>query len=92
MLQHGHIMILRKRDIDTYMVEKNHDFSKWGTVNECLENPVNTEELITATLDINRIYEERQNFDPSGHYSRPDVTQLSVNRERQSIIQFKENT
>jgi hypothetical protein len=47
MLQHGHIMILRKRDIDTYMVEKNHDFSKWGTVNECLENPVNTEELMS---------------------------------------------
>nr|ATY40903.1 ribosomal protein S4 [Picobiliphyte sp. MS584-11] len=47
MLQHGHIMILRKRDIDTYMVDKNHDFSKWGTVNECLENPVNTEELMS---------------------------------------------
>jgi len=29
------------------MVEKNHDFSKWGTVNECLENPVNTEELMS---------------------------------------------
>lgn len=23
---------------------------------------------------------------PAGHYSRPDVTKLSVNRERQSII------
>ena len=25
----------------------------------------------------------------AGHYSRPDVTQLTVNRERQSIVKFK---
>ena len=35
------------------------------------------------TIDFNRVFEERQNFDPVGHYSRPDVTQLSVNRQRQ---------
>jgi nitrilase len=35
--------------------------------------------------------EERQNFDPSGHYSRPDVTRLIVNRERQSVIRFEES-
>ncbi len=46
--------------------------------------------LFTATLDINRVFEERQNFDPVGHYSRPDVTQLLVNRERQSVIKIKE--
>ena len=28
----------------------------------------------------------RQNFDVAGHYSRPDVTKLTVNRERQSIL------
>lgn len=42
------------------------------------------------TLDFNRIYEERQNFDPVGHYSRPDVTKLIVNRERQSTVGFKD--
>ncbi|HHP7242148.1 MAG TPA: carbon-nitrogen hydrolase family protein [Cyclobacteriaceae bacterium] len=45
--------------------------------------------LIMANLELDRIYEERQNFDPSGHYSRPDVTQLMVNRERQAVVNIK---
>lgn len=49
---------------------------------------INTEGLIIETLDMNRVYEERQNFDVAGHYSRPDITQLTVNRERQSILNF----
>ncbi len=48
------------------------------------------EGLLIQELDFNRIYEERQNFDPVGHYSRPDVTQLTVNRERQSTVRFTE--
>lgn len=50
---------------------------------------VNTEGLIIETLDINRVFEERQNFDLAGHYSRPDITQLIINRERQSVINIK---
>lgn len=53
-----------------------------------IEPQIGKEEIITATLDFNRILEERQNFDPVGHYSRPDVTQLYVNRERQSTVKF----
>ena len=49
---------------------------------------VGKEELIMGTIEYQKILEERQNFDPAGHYSRPDVTQLSVNRKRQSIIQI----
>jgi len=49
-----------------------------------------TEGNIYSTLDFNRVYEERQNFDTVGHYSRPDVTQLQVNRERQSTINLKD--
>lgn len=46
------------------------------------------EGLIIETIDFNRVLEERQNFDPVGHYSRPDVTKLSVNTERQSTVVF----
>ena len=53
-----------------------------------LEPVINKEGLIYHTLDFDRVYEERQNFDPVGHYSRPDVTKLTVNRERQSTIGF----
>lgn len=57
--------------------------------NWVLEPVVNSEGLFTVTVDINRVFEERQNFDPSGHYSRPDVTRLTVNRERQAIVNIK---
>lgn len=50
---------------------------------------VDQEGLITCTIDLNRVFEERQNFDPVGHYSRPDVTQLLVNRDRQSTLKLE---
>ena len=49
---------------------------------------LNNEELITTELNFQHVLEERQNFDPSGHYSRPDVTKLIVNKERQSLADF----
>lgn len=46
------------------------------------------EGLFTATLDHKEVRRERQNFDPAGHYGRPDVLQLQVNRERQSTVRL----
>ncbi|MEP6787070.1 MAG: carbon-nitrogen hydrolase family protein [Acidobacteriota bacterium] len=46
------------------------------------------EKLLVATLDHKRIREERQNFDATGHYSRPDVLKLKVNRKRQTAAKF----
>lgn len=53
-----------------------------------VEPVINKEGLIIETIDFNRVLEERQNFDPVGHYSRPDVTKLSINTERQSTVVF----
>lgn len=48
------------------------------------------ESLRYAVLDPAFVRRERQNFDPAGHYSRPDVTQVMVNRKRQGLADFKD--
>ncbi len=55
-----------------------------------IEPVLNKEGLIVQTIDFNSVLEERQNFDVSGHYSRPDVTKLIVNRTRQQILDIKD--
>lgn len=48
----------------------------------------NEEKLIIATLDQKRVREERQNFDPTGHYSRPDVFEFNIDRRREIAAKF----
>jgi len=61
-----------------------------GPDGEWIVEPVlHKEELIIQSIDFNRVLEERQNFDPVGHYSRPDVTKLIVNTERQTTVEIK---
>src|SRR5256884_585315 len=46
-----------------------------------LAGPLWDEEgILCAELDPQRLYEERQRFDPAGHYHRPDVFRLKVRR------------
>lgn len=52
-----------------------------------IEPSVGKEQLLIANLDYQQVLRERQNMDPSRHYSRPDVFQLRVNRERQRLVQ-----
>lgn len=46
--------------------------------------------LMIATLDHKEVRRERQNFDAVGHYSRPDVLRLEVDRRRQSSVVITE--
>ena len=55
-----------------------------------LEPVINKEGIFYETLDFSRVLEERQNFDVAGHYSRPDITKLHVNRDRQSTVSFED--
>ena len=44
-----------------------------------LAGPLSDEEgILYAELDPARLHEERQRFDPAGHYHRPDVLKLEV--------------
>lgn len=53
-----------------------------------IEPQCHEEGLYTAVIDHAKVREERQSFDPVGHYSRPDVTKLTVDRRRQSTVDF----
>ena len=54
-----------------------------------IEPVTGREDLLVADIVHQRVREERQNFDPVGHYARPDVTRLTINRQRQSTLAFE---
>ncbi len=55
-----------------------------------LEPDVTTDGLVICEVEIDQVLAERQSFDATGHYSRPDVLQLSVNRTRQRNVTFED--
>lgn len=55
-----------------------------------VEPIIDIETLITAEIDHQCVRAERQNFDPVGHYSRPDVLELTLDQSRQTAIKFSD--
>lgn len=44
--------------------------------------------LLCADIDTSHVGQERQNFDATGHYGRPDVFCVRVDRTRRSAVEF----
>ena len=96
--------LMRKKDISNTLPHSDKILKNAPEVladgGSCLSAPdgswviepiVGKEAMLHATIDLAEVRKERQNFDPSGHYSRPDVMQLQVNRTRQKIVGFKDD-
>jgi len=84
--------------LDQILVDSPPFFANGGSCESApdgswvVEPVVEQEPLIVTTLDHGLVREERRNFDPVGHYSRPDVTQLIVNRVRQSTLRPEDSS
>ena len=58
-----------------------------GPDGEVMSGPVENEETILyAEIDVKKVEEMRMRFDAAGHYGRPDVFSVSVNRQRQDHL------
>jgi len=53
-----------------------------------VEPVVGEERLVVADIDLEAVRAERQNFDPTGHYGRPDVFAVTVDRRRREASRF----
>lgn len=93
--------LMRREDIDTFLphaellIESAGETMANGgscvalpTGEWLLEPVIGKESLSIVELDHRRVLEERHSLDVVGHYSRPDVTRLIVNRKRQSTAEF----
>ena len=62
-----------------------------GPDGEWIVPPVTGREaLVVREITHRRVLEERQNFDAMGHYGRPDVLQLTVDRCRQRPVTLRD--
>lgn len=92
--------LIREQDLPTDLPQRDLIAAKGETLYDggsCIASPtgewivepvVGREELIVAELDPAIVKQERQNFDAMGHYCRPDVLRLTVDRRSQRSVDF----
>jgi nitrilase len=63
-----------------------------GPLGDVLAGPLyGSEGILYADLDMHAVTRARYDFDPVGHYARPDVLQLTVNTDPQHTLNTKGN-
>jgi nitrilase len=95
--------LLREQDVPASVPERSRFVAPPGEAmyngGSCLAGPdgqwvlepiVGAERVAVVELSLERVRRERQNFDPAGHYARPDVLRLLVNRRRQRAAEFED--
>jgi len=61
----------------------------YGPLGDCLAQPAyDGEAMLVADLDMNEIGRSKFDFDPVGHYARPDVFRLEVDRRPHPPVGF----